>query len=45
MPFVSATLMTVAVFFLSLLAFVTNPFERLPRPALEGADLNPILQN
>src|SRR5881628_418642 len=30
MPFVTATLMTVAVFFLSLLVFVTDPFERLP---------------
>src|SRR5713226_940538 len=45
MPFVSATLMTVACFFLGLLVFVTDPFERLPRPALEGADLNPLLQN
>src|SRR5437879_8337621 len=30
MPFVTATLMTVAVFFLALLVFVTDPFERLP---------------
>src|SRR3989442_13287086 len=30
MPFVTATLMTVAIFFLSLLVFVTDPFERLP---------------
>src|SRR5437667_4893451 len=45
MPFVTATLMTVAVFFLSLLVFVTDPFERLPVAAREGADLNPLLQN
>src|SRR6059036_3070360 len=45
MPFVTATLMTVAVFFLSLLVFVTDPFERLPIAAREGADLNPLLQN
>src|SRR5947209_15127087 len=36
MPFVTATLMTVAVFFLSLLVFVTDPFERLPVAAREG---------
>src|SRR5206468_7074026 len=45
MPFVTATLMAVAVFFLSLLVFVTDPFERLPVAAREGADLNPLLQN
>src|SRR5712664_3788344 len=45
MPYVTATLMTVAVFFLSLLVFVTDPFERLPVAAREGADLNPLLQN
>src|SRR6266571_5062985 len=45
MPFVTATLMTVAVFFLSLLVFVTDPFELLPVAAREGADLNPLLQN
>jgi cytochrome c-type biogenesis protein CcmF len=45
MPYVTATLMTTAVFFLFLLVFVTDPFERLPRAALEGADLNPLLQN
>ena len=45
MPYVTATLMTIAVFFLSLLVFITDPFERLPVPASEGADLNPLLQN
>jgi cytochrome c-type biogenesis protein CcmF len=45
MPYVTATLMAVAAFFLGLLAFVTDPFERLPTPAKEGADLNPLLQN
>jgi cytochrome c-type biogenesis protein CcmF len=44
MPYVTATLMTVAVFFLSLLTFVAQPFER-GRQVLEGADLNPLLQN
>lgn len=45
MPWVTATLMTVAIFFLGLVTFITDPFERLPTPAIEGADLNPLLQN
>jgi len=45
MPYVTATLMTTAVFFLGLLVFITDPFQRLPVPAREGADLNPLLQN
>jgi len=45
MPYVTATLMTIAVFFLALVVFVTDPFERLPVAAREGADLNPLLQN
>ena len=45
MPWVTAVLMVVAAFFLSLVTFITDPFERLPRAALEGADLNPLLQN
>ena len=45
MPWVTATLMTTATFFLGLLTFVTDPFERLPIAAREGADLNPLLQN
>jgi cytochrome c-type biogenesis protein CcmF len=45
MPYVTATLMVIAVFFLFLLVFVTDPFQRLPVAAQEGADLNPLLQN
>src|SRR6185369_1233070 len=37
MPYVTATLMTTAVFFLGLLVFITDPFQRLPVPAREGA--------
>jgi cytochrome c-type biogenesis protein CcmF len=37
--------MTIAVFFLGLLTFVTDPFQRLPMAAREGQDLNPLLQN
>ncbi|MFN8545445.1 MAG: heme lyase CcmF/NrfE family subunit [Candidatus Binatia bacterium] len=45
MPWVTATLMIIAVFFLGMVTFVTDPFERLPMPAREGQDLNPLLQN
>jgi len=45
MPWVTATLMTVTTFFLALVTFIADPFERLPVPALEGSDLNPLLQN
>jgi cytochrome c-type biogenesis protein CcmF len=45
MPYVTATLATVSCFFLGLVVFIADPFERLPVPATEGADLNPLLQN
>jgi cytochrome c-type biogenesis protein CcmF len=45
MPFVTATLATITCFFLALLVFVTDPFERLAVIAREGQDLNPLLQN
>ncbi len=45
MPYVTATLMTIALFFLGLLCFVTPPFERLAFTPREGSDLNPLLQN
>ncbi len=45
MPYVTAVLMTIACFFLSLVIFVTSPFELLAVPAREGRDLNPLLQN
>ncbi|MFP6626035.1 MAG: heme lyase CcmF/NrfE family subunit [Deltaproteobacteria bacterium] len=45
MPFVTATCMIVAAFFLALLVFVTPPFAELPFVAAEGSDLNPLLQN
>ena len=45
MPFVIATLMVTAAFFLALVVFITDPFELLPVPAREGSDLNPLLQN
>ena len=45
MPYVTATLMIIALFFLGLLCFITPPFERLSFIPNEGSDLNPLLQN
>ncbi|MDG2308339.1 MAG: heme lyase CcmF/NrfE family subunit [Candidatus Binatia bacterium] len=45
MPYVTATMLVTGGFFLSLLVFVTDPFERLPFTPSEGSDLNPLLQN
>jgi cytochrome c-type biogenesis protein CcmF len=45
MPYVTATLMLVSLFFLSLLVFVVPAFHRLDFVPAEGSDLNPLLQN
>ncbi len=45
MPYVLATSMAVALFFLVVLVFFANPFERLPFPPPDGRGLNPLLQN
>ena len=45
MPYVIAVLAAVALFFSALLVFITPPFELLAVPAMEGRDLNPLLQN
>ena len=45
MPYVTAVLMSVATFFLLMVVFITPPFETLAVPAMEGRDLNPLLQN
>jgi cytochrome c-type biogenesis protein CcmF len=45
MPYVTACLMVIALFFLSMVNFVTPPFERLAFTPAEGRDLNPLLQN
>ncbi len=45
MPYVTAVLMLVALFFLAMVVFVTPPFERLAFTPAEGRDLNPLLQN
>jgi len=31
--------------FLGFILFTSNPFDRLPRPPVDGADLNPLLQD
>jgi len=45
MPWVTATLATISLFFLSLLVFVVPAFRRLDFVPSEGSDLNPLLQN
>jgi cytochrome c-type biogenesis protein CcmF len=44
-PYVNATLFSVLIFFLILIAFVESPFEKLSFSAEQGRGLNPILQN
>ena len=45
MPYVTATLMVTALFFLTILNFVTPPFDTLPNPPADGRGLNPLLQD
>ncbi|NOX36783.1 MAG: heme lyase CcmF/NrfE family subunit [Calditrichaeota bacterium] len=45
MPYVIATLAGILLFFMVLLAFFSNPFERLGFTVMEGQGLNPLLQN
>lgn len=45
MPYVTAILMGVELFFLVLIAFVTSPFARLGYVPVDGQGLNPLLQN
>jgi len=44
-PYAMAVLAVVAIFFLSMLNFVTRPFDLLAVAPAEGTDLNPLLQN
>ncbi|MDP9352501.1 MAG: heme lyase CcmF/NrfE family subunit [Chloroflexota bacterium] len=44
-PYVGATLLAIQSFFLFVLGFVTNPFQRLPVPAFDGQGLNPLLMD
>ncbi|MBI2178497.1 MAG: cytochrome c biogenesis protein CcsA, partial [Candidatus Tectomicrobia bacterium] len=45
MPYVIATLMVTALFFLTILTFITPPFATLPTPPPDGRGLNPLLQD
>ncbi len=44
-PYAMAIMLGIAAFFLVLLNFSTNPFERIPLPPEDGRGLNPLLQN
>ncbi|MBF0421966.1 MAG: heme lyase CcmF/NrfE family subunit [Magnetococcales bacterium] len=44
-PVVLSVLGAVITGFLVLILFLSSPFERLPRPPMDGRDLNPMLQD
>ena len=44
-PYAAAVLLGFAVFFLSLLVFLENPFDRASTVVAEGAGLNPLLRH
>ncbi|HUO04855.1 MAG TPA: heme lyase CcmF/NrfE family subunit [Candidatus Binataceae bacterium] len=44
-PYALAVMAVVAIFFLAMLNFVTRPFSPISPVPVEGADLNPLLQN
>ena len=44
-PYATATLMITAAFFLTILNFVTPPFDTLANPPTDGQGLNPLLQD
>jgi len=45
MPYVAAVTSTVVVFFVTVMLFASNPFQRLPFTPSDGNGLNPQLQN
>ena len=45
MPYATAVLMGIILFFMVLLNFATNPFETLQARVADGRGLNPLLQN
>ncbi len=45
MPYTMATLMTIQLFFLIVLVFLSNPFDRLAVPLADGQGLNPLLRD
>jgi cytochrome c-type biogenesis protein CcmF len=45
LPYVGAVVAVVAAFFVSVMVFSANPFDRLPYTPVDGSGLNPQLQN
>jgi cytochrome c-type biogenesis protein CcmF len=45
MPYTLAILGIIQIFFLGLVTFGSNVFEKVPNPPVEGVGLNPLLQN
>ncbi|HYR32477.1 MAG TPA: heme lyase CcmF/NrfE family subunit [Gemmatimonadales bacterium] len=45
LPYVGAVVSVVAAFFVSVIVFAANPFDRLPYTPVDGSGLNPQLQN
>src|SRR6267154_1507814 len=45
LPYVGAVVSVVAAFFVSVMLFAANPFQRLPFTPLDGSGMNPQLQN
>ena len=45
LPYVGAVVAVVAAFFVSVMVFTANPFDRLPYTPVDGSGLNPQLQN
>ena len=45
LPYAGAVMMVVSIFFLLLLCFDSNPFNKLPQALAEGYGMNPMLQN
>jgi cytochrome c-type biogenesis protein CcmF len=44
-PYTVAVIMAVLTFFLGIVIFAANPFEKLPATPADGLGLNPLLQN
>src|SRR5882762_9964674 len=45
LPYVAGVVCVVATFFVTVMLFAANPFDRLPYTPLDGTGLNPQLQN
>ena len=44
-PYVTAVMMAVLAYFLGMIGFTFNPFEKLPLTLADGQGLNPLLEN